>query len=316
MKALLSLFSFFGKYASYTLPIGVFIGIAVPQLAAYLKPFLLPVLLIPLTLSLVRIQVDELIASFKNWRLVLLLAVWVLVLCPLIVWFALSFFDLPNAINMAAIIAAAAPPVTACAAIAIFLRINAAIAVVITVVTMLLVPLTLPLILKYLVQLDVRVELWQLSLRLSAFILSAFILAFILKRVLGSARINRSKATLDGISVILVATFTIGVMNGVTELFFQKPHFVLLTLLISSVIVFFLYCLSTLVFWRLGASKAMAVGLCCGNFNLGLMYLVLVHEAPLDLLIFFGIGQIPMYILPTLLSPLVNRLNVLQEKTS
>lgn len=309
MAFLLALFSFFGRYASYTLPAGVLVGIVLPQLASYLNSFLLPALLVPLSLSLVRIKTNEFIHSFKNWRLVLFLSLWVLIICPFIVYLLLMSLNLPMPIQMASIIAASAPPVTACAAIAIFLRINAAIAVVITVVTMLLVPLSFPLVLKYFTQLEVAVELWQLSLRLSIFILTAFVLASILKKILGTPRIESSSLILDGVSVIFITIFTIGVMNGVTGLFFQKPYFVLLTLLVSTLSVLFLYILSTFVFWRLGPNKAMAIGLCCGNFNLGLMYLVLIDEASLDLLIFFGIGQIPMYSLPTLLLPLVKRLN-------
>ena len=309
IKLLGSLLVFLGKYASYTLPAGVFLGLAVPSLAAYLKPFLLPALLIPLTMSLVRIETSELIQSFRNWRIIILLIVWVLIVCPVLVWAVLLLFNLPESITMAAIIAAAAPPVTAAAAVAVFLRINAAIAVVITVATMLLVPLTLPLVLKYLVHLDVSVELWVLSLRLSAFIFTAFILATIIKKWLGAARIHQSSSLIDGISVVFIGVFTIGIMNGVADLFQQNPTFVLKTLLVSTLLVLGLYFVSSIVFWRLGASSAMAIGVSSGNCNLGLMYLVLANQAPLELLIFFGIGQIPLYSLPTLLSPLVAKLN-------
>lgn len=308
-KLLTSLLIFLGRYASYTLPAGVFLGLFIPQLAAYLKPFLLPALLVPLTLSLVRIQTSELIQSFKNWRILIILSLWALIVCPVLVWIALLPFNLPEPIYMASVIFAAAPPVTAAAAVAVFLRINAAIAVAMTVVTMLLVPLTLPLILKYLIHLEVSVELWELSLHLSGFIFTTFVLAIIIKKWLGETRIKQSAKIIDGLSVVFISIFTIGIMNGVADLFLQKPKFVLQTLFVSTLLVLALYLISSLVFWRLGASKAMAIGLSCGNCNLGLMYLVLANQAPLELLIFFGIGQIPLYSLPTLLAPLVDKLN-------
>ena len=70
-----------------------------------------------------------------------------------------------------------------------------------------------------------------------------------------------------------------------------------------------LYLAATALFWRLGPHTAMAVGLVSGNCNMGLMYLVLADQAALDLLVFFAIGQIPMFFLPALLAPLVARLN-------
>jgi BASS family bile acid:Na+ symporter len=68
-----------------------------------------------------------------------------------------------------------------------------------------------------------------------------------------------------------------------------------------------LYIIAALIFWRMGPRTAMAIGLVSGNCNMGLMYLVLADQAPLDLLIFFAIGQIPMYFFPALLAPLINR---------
>lgn len=268
----------------------------------------MPALLIPLTLSLVRIQTDHLISTTKQWKLLLLLCFWVLILSPLIIWALLSIIRIPEPIAMAAIIASAAPPVTACAAIALFLRLNAALTVVITVVTMLLIPLTLPPMVHYLVGLEIEISLWQLSLRLTGFIFAAFLLALGIKKCVSTAEIKTMAPLLDGISVIFISLFIIGIMRGVTELFLQQPEFVWLTLGVSSAVMFGLYLLSTLIFWRLGPSKAMAIGLVSGNGNLGLMYLVLADQAPLEILIFFAIGQIPMYCLPTLLSPIIRRL--------
>jgi BASS family bile acid:Na+ symporter len=263
--------------------------------------------LVPLTLSLVRIKTTQLVHSTKQWETLLLLCLWLLIICPIIVWLVLSIIDIPEPIAMAAMITAAAPPVTACAAIALFLKLDAAIAVVVTVVTMLFIPLTLPPVVQYLVGLTIEIELWQLSLRLIGFILTAFVLAFIIKKFKSEVKIKEHAPILDGISVIFIGLFTIGVMRGVTELLLKEPEFVLLTLLVSSVLMLSLYILSTIVFWRLGKNTAMAVGLVSGNCNLGLMYLVLADQAPLEVLIFFAIGQIPMYCLPTLLLPIVRR---------
>jgi BASS family bile acid:Na+ symporter len=298
---------FIGKHASRALPVGVLLGLLIPVLAEYLQPFLLPALLVPLTLSLVRIESKQLLTSVKQWRVITAISCWVLVLSPAVVWLILELVALPEPISRATLITAAAPPVTACAAIAIYLRLDAAIAVVITVVTMLLVPITLPPIILYLVGLQVDIALWQLSLRLAGFILAAFCLAALIKKLLGKTRVHQHAVTLDGISVIFISLFIIGLMHGVTALILQKPWYVLHVFAASALLVLGLYIVATLMFWRLGPRTAMAVGLVSGNCNMGLMYLVLADQASLDLLIFFAIGQIPMYFLPALLTPLINR---------
>lgn len=299
---------FIGRHASNILPLGVLIGLFMPYLAESFQPLLIPALFVPLTFSLVRIETQQLRKSFIRWRLVSLLSVWILLLRPVAVWVIVQLTNLPETIVKAVIITAAAPPVTACAAIAIYLGIDAAIVVVVTIVTMLLVPFSLPPVVHYFVDLQLKTDLWQVSMRLALFIACSFLVAVLIKKWLGKTRIHRSAATMDGVSVIFIAIFIIGVMHGVTATFIQQPWYVFQALWISTLLVFFLYIIATILFWRLGPSTAMAIGLVSGNCNMGLMYLILMDQAPMNVLIFFAIGQIPMYFLPSLLVPLINKL--------
>lgn len=299
---------FLGKHASKVLPAGIVFGLLLPPLATALRPLLVPALFIPLTLSLVRIRTQQLQQSVGNWRLIGLLSLWILAFRPMTVWLALHAMSLPEPIAKAALITAAAPPVTACAAIALFLGIDAAIVVVLTVTTMLLVPLTLPPVVYYLAGLHIEADISLISLRLACFIFAAFIAALILKKWLGQVRIQKNKSMLDGVSVISIGIFIIGIMHGVTDIILARPGFVLLVLLVATLLLLALYLLATLLFWRLGPKTALGIGLASGNGNMGLMYLILVDQANLDLLVFFAIGQIPMYFLPSLLGPLINRL--------
>ncbi|MBM9603615.1 hypothetical protein [Desulfopila inferna] len=301
---------FLGRHASSVLPVGVLVGLFVPYLASSFQPLLIPALFVPLTLSLVRIETYQLRRSLLRWHWVALLSFWILILRPAAVWAILQFFILPEPIVKAVLITAAAPPVTACAAIAIFLGVDAAIVVVLTIATMLLVPLSLPPMVYYLVDLQIKTGLWQLSLHLALFIFAAFFVAALIKTCMGQSRIHQNSAILDGASVIFIGIFIIGIMHGVTDKFIQQPWYVLQILVVSTLLVLGSYIFATVLFWRLGARTSMAIGLVSGNCNMGLMYLVLVDQATLDLLIFFAIGQIPMYFLPSLLAPLINRLLV------
>jgi BASS family bile acid:Na+ symporter len=44
-----------------------------------------------------------------------------------------------------------------------------------------------------------------------------------------------------------------------------------------------------------------------GNCNMGLVLVALAGNAPFDTVMFFALGQIPMYTLPALLMPLYRR---------
>lgn len=299
-----------GRHASSALPLGVLVGLFVPYLADSFQPLLIPALFVPLTLSLVRIETYQLRSSLLRWHWVALLSVWILILRPAAVWAILQFFTLPEPIVKAVLITAAAPPVTACAAIAIFLGVDAAMVVVVTIATMLLVPLSLPPMVYYLVDLQIKTALWQLSLHLALFIFAAFFVAALIKKCMGQSRIHRNAAILDGVSVIFIGIFIIAIMHGVTDKFMQQPWYVLQIFVVSTLLVLGSYVIATVLFWRLGPGTAMAIGLVSGNCNMGLMYLILVDQATLDVLIFFAIGQIPMYFLPSLLAPLINRLLV------
>jgi BASS family bile acid:Na+ symporter len=299
---------FIGRHASNVLPLGVLVGLFFPHLAKSFQPFLVPALLVPLTLSLVRIETQQLRRSLTRWNWVALLAAWILILRPVTVWLILQPFTLPESIVTATLVTAAAPPVTACAAIAIFLGVDAAIVVVVTIATMLLVPFSLPPMVYYLAELQIEAELWQVSLRLAGFIIAAFSIAALIKKWMGQSRIHRYASTLDGISVIFIGIFIVGIMHGVTDLFVQQPWYVFQVAVVSTLLVLGLYIIATLLFWRLGPSTAMAIGLVSGNCNMGLMYLILVDQATMELLIFFAIGQIPMYFLPSLLAPLIKRI--------
>ncbi len=160
-----------------------------------------------------------------------------MILRPFAVWLVLQFFTLPEPIFKAALITAAAPPVTACAAIAIFLGIDAAMVVVITITTMLLVPLSLPPVVLYLVDLKINAGLWKISLRLALFIVLAFFVAALIKKLMGQSRVHRNAASMDGISVIFIGIFIIGVMHGVTATFLQQPWYVFQILLVSTLLV-------------------------------------------------------------------------------
>ena len=62
------------------------------------------------------------------------------------------------------------------------------------------------------------------------------------------------------------------------------------------------------VFWRAGRAQALTVGLLSGNRNLALLLAVLVDRAEFDVLLFFAVGQFPIFVLPAVLAPVYRRI--------
>ena len=77
-RAALALFAFLGRHATTFMAVGVLAGIAVPPLARLLAPLLVPTLLIPFTLALLRLDWSAVTACRRTpWR-VLALLLWLM----------------------------------------------------------------------------------------------------------------------------------------------------------------------------------------------------------------------------------------------
>ncbi len=310
MNAPVRLLDWIGTRASKALPVGVVLGIAFPKLAEWCQVLMLPALAIPLIITIVRIHWEHQLLYLRRWPLLLMLTAWVLLGCPLLTWLVLQAVPLHGPLESGMILAAAAPPLASGAAIALFLGLDAAVIIVGTVFAMFFVPFVLPPLALLLLGLEIEISLLAFTGRLMALVFGAFLAAFVVKRLLGEARIERWAMPMDGISVILISVFIVAIMDGVTALGLQRPDYVALATAMSFALVIGLQAVGTAAFWFLGRGTALAVGLMSGYCNMGLIYLVLGDGAEIDLLVFFALGQIPMFVLPPLMGRLYRQLLV------
>ena len=114
---------------------------------------------------------------------------------------------------------------------------------------------------------------------------------------------------LDGVSVASLVVFAIAIMDGVTAGALARPGYVVLVTVAALVANVVLQCLGTLAALRLGMRSALTVGLMTGNSNMGLVLVALADKADFDVIVFFAMAQIPMYMLPAILSPVYARLS-------
>ncbi len=302
------LLAFLGGHGPKVLFLGVFLGLALPDLAAVARPLVGPAVALLTLLTLLRVEWSQMAAYLRRPRLALLLLAWLLLVSPVLMWAALALLPAPAALETALVLMAAAPPILGVTAVAMLLGLDGALALVIGLVAMLLAPLTVPPMSLWLLGLDLQVSVPVFMLRLAAVVVGAFAFALLLRRWLGVAWFRARASALDGLVVLTMLVFAVAIMDGVTQTAFARPGVVALYILVAFVANPLLQLVGTLAFWWLGPRGALSVGLISGNCNMGLLLAALPPRAEYDVVLFFALAQLPMYMLPFLLTPLYRRL--------
>lgn len=304
----MSLLAFLGRHGPRALFLGVFLGIALPDLAALFRPLLGPAVALLLLLALLRVDWQAMGAVVRRPWLCGALIAWILLVSPLAVWAVLKAVPLPEALATALVLMSAAPPIVGGAAIAMLIGLDGALAIVIALITTLLTPLTVPPLALLLLGLELEIGVVEFMARLGGIVALAFLGAWALRRRLGLERLRRLSAHLDGMVVLVMLVFAVAIMDGVTATLLERPAVVGLWLLAAFVANPALQLLTALVFRPLGLRRALTAGLLAGNCNMGLLLAALPSDADFDVVLYFALAQLPMYMLPALALPVYRRL--------
>jgi BASS family bile acid:Na+ symporter len=303
-----SLLGFLDRHARWALPAGVFVGIALPDLAALLRPLLTPAVIGTLTAALMRLDWSQLADVLRRPRLMAGLSTWQLFVSPLLVWLVTALAGLSPDLRLVLTLQAAAPPIGSAAVFALILGLDGVLAVVGTVTTTLLLPFTLtPLVGLLLPGAGLQVDLIAFFARVALLVAAPFAFAWLLRRIVGAARLARNDDVLGGINVMLLVVFAIAVMDGVTARLLSDPQFIGALLLAACVVTVLLHLAGLALFRRAGVETAYGAALLSGNRNMGLMLVVTAGTAGEVFSLYVGIAQIPMYFAPLVLTPFLAR---------
>jgi BASS family bile acid:Na+ symporter len=131
--------------------------------------------------------------------------------------------------------------------------------------------------------------------------------AALVRRLAGKTWVLRQAERIDGLSVVALFFFAVGLMDGVLASIISEPLKVLGLTLLSFALSFGLMGLTTVVFARLGKGRALALGLAAGNRNMGLMLAAAGAAVPDLTWLYFAIAQLPISRMPARLKPLARR---------
>lgn len=300
---------FLGRHATRFLFASVLVALALPGLAELARPFLVPGLIIPLVIALMRLDIGAALGYGRRVGLIALLTAWFLVISPVVMAVATAPMGLPDGLRAGLVLMAAAPPLVSAPALAFILALDAALAAVVVVVTTLLVPVSLPPLALGLLGLEVNLPIETLMARLGLLVGGPFALALLLRRLIPQAWIQKNGKRFDGISVLSLMGFALGIMAGVTEVIRERPYFALGTVIAAFAANLILQAVGAVAALWLGRQPALTVGLATGNRNMGLVLVALADRGDPAILFFFAMAQFPMYMLPALLAPLYRRIN-------
>lgn len=297
-----------GRRATTLLPFSLVLGLLFQDLAAAARPLLLPLVVVLLMLALARMDWGRLAALLRRPGPALLLAVLNLIAVPLVVWPIWQGLGLWPSLVTALCLSAMAPGIISAATTATFLRLDSSLALLLSLFTNFLVPFTLPPLALWLLGFDLKIGLFDLSLRLAMIVALALVGALVIRRWLGP-RLIEAGTTLDGVSVLVLILFAIPLMDGVVARAVVEP--VKLAGFIAGSFAGMLLCnlvMAAATWPFLDRRSALTVGYCSGGRHNALLMAVLPVTADPDIFLFIAAVQFPIYLIPTLLQPLYRRL--------
>jgi hypothetical protein len=310
LTGLTAALAWLGRQGTRALAASVFFGLAVPPLAAYVKPYLGETVFVLLLFSYLRTDPAAFGRYIKAPGLAITAALWVMVAVPLLFGTAYVLFGIREsvpALYTIMILQSAIAPITSSAAFAALMGLDVAFSLVTLIACSALSPVT-TVAFSYLFLGSSMFSPLELGVKLFFFYAASGAIAYGIRRVAGQPWIERQKDPIDGLNVIAVFIFAIAAMDGVPRHVMADPMFAIELFTLIIVLSCILIGLSALVFMRAGADRGLVIGLLSAFRNIGVIMAALGATLPDLAWFYFAMAQFPIYLLPALLKPLAKRL--------
>jgi BASS family bile acid:Na+ symporter len=266
-----------------------------------------------LCLAFLRVDPGILRSHFTRPKLIVLATAWMMLAIPLIFAGALFALDLrasSEALFLALVLQAVAPPIISAPALAALMGLDAALSLATLITCMAVTPFTAPLFAGLIAGTSMTIPPVALGAKLFAMLAGSAVAAMLARRIAGPAWIERQKNRIDGLNVIAMFVFAVALMDGVAANLIAHPLLVLGLTAFSFALSLALTALTTLVMLPAGRSAAFALGLAAGSRNLGLMLAAAGGSVPELTWLYFALAQFPIYLLPQFLKPLARRIHI------
>jgi predicted Na+-dependent transporter len=301
--ALLKALARLGGLGSRGVALMFVLGIAMPFLGPVLRPLLGPLIVAMLTVAFLRVKPEALRALAARPMPVLIVTLWMMVATPLIaVPLVAALKPMDPGLVLGIALQVAAPPTMTSAAYAALLGLDAAYGLALLLASMAATPLTAPIASSLVAGASVPIDVASLSVRLAMIVGGAVVAAALFRRWLGAEALDRHKASLDGLTMLLLFAFAAAIMDAAVWLVLSNP----LELLKLGAIVFAVALAMTWttipLFRWLGHDASFTAGLCAGHRNMGVLVAAMgATGLPDTTIAYFAMAQFPVYLAPILI---------------
>ena len=306
--ALTRLLAWLGRRSAPAVAASVFIGLALPPFAALAKPLVVPTILALLVLAFVRTSMAGAF-TVRRAGIAVLACAWVMLVLPLAMGLATRLLGEPNAIVLALIMQASAPPIMSAPAFAALLGLDARLVLVTMLGGMALTPLTAPGLVFHFSGGALALDPLALALRLAAVVGGTMGAGLLIRRLLGLKRVEAISAHLDGLNVVLLGLLAVGLMDGVTYAFLDQPGFMAGLVALAFFVSLLGFGATALVFRAVDPGDAMMLGFCGGHRNMAVVIAATGAVLPHETWLYVAAAQFPIYLLPVVMLPLARRVS-------
>lgn len=306
MKALAAALSLAGRHGTLLAAASIFIGLALPELAALLKPVLGAVIVAMLMLAFLRVDLSALRRYFTRPGLIAAATIWLMLVAPALIGAVFFYAGVGHALPglyFMLVLQLAAPGLMSAPAVAALLGLDVALTLAGLIVSVAVAPVSAGLFTHLFLGTALASPL-ALGVHLALIIAGAALGAAVIRGIAGGAFIEAQAQRIDGLSVLMFMTFAIAAMDGVTAHIVNEPMLVGKLTLLAFALSLGMTAVTTLVFWPAGRARAFAIGLMAGNRNMGLMLAATGFAVSDVAWLYFAVAQFPIYLLPHLMRPL------------
>ncbi|KMK67760.1 hypothetical protein IMCC21224_112634 [Puniceibacterium sp. IMCC21224] len=287
--------------------LGLLAGLALPELAAAMRPWLPHLVALLLFMTALRVGARAALGGLGQARVSLGFVLVLQVALPLLALGILAALDLLAwPLATAVVLMLAAPSVTGSPNFAIMTGHDPAPAMRLLVLGTALFPLTALPVLWLLPQLGGIEAAVQAALRLIVVTLAAVALGFAARRWLLPHPSDAQSRALDGANALALAVIVVGLMSAIGPLARSDPQRLAWWMAAVVAVNFGLQIAGFVVLRRLPGLRSwtVPVSIIAGNRNIALFLIALPPDVTAPLLIFIGCYQVPMYLTPILLKKL------------
>jgi hypothetical protein len=312
LKAPAAALVWLGRHGTGAVAASIFVGLALPPLAALFRPLVTEAIFLLLCLAFLRVDPAALRGYLARPGLVLAATAWTMLAVPALIGGLFVLIGLPErapGLMPALMLQAAGPPLTAAPAFALLLGLDAALTLAVLVLSMIATPITAPAFAYVFLGEAMPLSPFVLGLRLFLLLAGASLTAAVIRRMAGAARLQRAREAIDGLNVITLFVFAVALMDGVAARIVSDPLLVLTITALSFAVSIAIGAATMLAFIATGRGRAFALALAAGQRNLGLMLAATGGAVPDLTWLYFALAQFPIYLAPQILKPLARRWN-------